>query len=126
MPKWSRVLGEPRGIGDLPFDPREPQRWQFPRSVGERRIALALRSAGSRLPYDPRCLDSATAGQIMLRRRSHPGVVIIGLASEGTKGQPRGAHAWLVGDSGAVTGGREAQGFAAASCFVPPTAPVGR
>jgi hypothetical protein len=120
MPRWSRVLGEPRSIGDLQFDPGRRERLQFPRSVGERWIALALRSAGRRLPYDPRCLDSATAGQIMLRRRSRPGVVIIGLDSDGIRGQPRGAHAWLVGKSGAVTGGAEAQDFAAVSCFVPP------
>lgn len=120
MPRWSRVLGEPLSVSELPFDPREPAMSQFPSSFGERRIALAVRSAERRLPYDPRCLDSATAGQIMMRRRSNPGIVIIGLLGAGAEGQSRRAHAWLVGESGGVTGGSEAQDYAPVSCFVPP------
>ncbi len=119
MPRWSRVLGETSAIADLDFDPTDLNTRRFPQSMGERRVALAIRSAGRRLPYGPRCLDEATAAQLMLRRRHHPGVVVIGLAARGEPGQKRRAHAWLIGSTGTVTGGPAAQGFVAASCFVP-------
>lgn len=120
MPRWSRALGETSRLTDLNFDPTDIRTRQYPRSVGEHHVALAIRSASKRLPYDPRCLDQATAGQLMLRGRRHPGVIVIGLSTENGPGKRRNAHAWLVGSTGAITGGAAARDYVAASCFIPP------
>lgn len=119
MPWWSRVLGENSGLTDLDFDPADIGRRRYPRSVGERRVATAIHAASKRLPYKPRCLDEATAGQLMLRERRHPGVVVIGLATDSEPGNRRKAHAWLVGSTGTVTGGAAARDYVSVSCFIP-------
>lgn|GEM_PF-322744 len=120
MPRWSRLLGESKTVRAVFDTPGDASRFPFAQSPGDRTIARAIRSAGSRMPYDPRCLDRATAGQLMLRRRRRSGVVVIGLAPGGHSDEKWGAHAWLVGASGVLTGGAEARSFTAASCFVPP------
>ncbi|MCH9816709.1 MAG: lasso peptide biosynthesis B2 protein [Actinomycetia bacterium] len=117
MPSWSRWLGTSKAPKDTFAAGTDPSCLLPSADPMERSVALAVRSAAARLPYDPRCLDRATAGQLMLRRRAQPGVVVIGLSPN--KSEAWGAHAWLVGRRGVITGGREARDFAAASCFVP-------
>jgi hypothetical protein len=84
------------------------------------------------LPFEPSCLAQATAGQVMLRRRGQPGVVVIGLrpptaaspVAEFPTGEDRdrwGAHAWLMGSAGALTGGPAAEGFTAINVFADAT-----
>ena len=123
MPKWQGLLGRSRSVRDIP-QPLDATRLRRPDEPKELDVYRSVRAAASRLPYDPRCLDRATAGQLMLRRRKHPGVVVIGLAKPSAEDLQESerwkAHAWLVGRSGAVTGGREAVGFVATSCFIPP------
>jgi hypothetical protein len=117
MPTWSGWLGRSKAPKDTFADATDLS-WLAPsHDPAERSVALAIRSAGARLPYEPRCLDRAIAGQLMLRRRRRPGVVVIGLSPKKT--ETWGAHAWLVGRAGVITGGREARELSAARCFVP-------
>lgn len=78
----------------------------------------AVRAASRAVPWTPRCLAEATAGQILLRRAGHPGVVVIGLRPTETGSWD--AHAWLLGRHGALTGGRAAAGFTATTVFEVP------
>lgn len=115
MERWSGLLGEHGPV---------PQQWQgsaivrLPARVDgqvEKAVAFAIQSGARRLPWKPTCLAEATAGQVMLRRRGGPGVVVIGLRPNGT---PKwDAHAWLLGRRGALTGGPAAQGFTPTTVF---------
>lgn len=69
-----------------------------------RKVGWAVRAASSRTPWKCTCLVQAAAVQIMLRRRSIPGTLYLGVcrSSEGLT-----AHAWvrcgsevLAGDAG--------------------------
>ncbi len=53
----------------------------------------------------------------MLRRRGKPGVVVIGLRSADGEWD---AHAWLLGERGALTGGIASEGFTATTVFEVP------
>lgn len=78
-------------------------------------MASAVRNACLRLSWEPTCLSQAATGQLMLRRRGGAGVVVIGLRPQfGAQWQ---AHAWLLGKRGALTGGRAADGFTAATIY---------
>ena len=110
MPRWSFLLGtatEPTAAGDFAGGGGLLGR--------EAAVASAVNVASWALPYQPNCLDRATAAQVMLRLRRQPGRVVIGLA-------PRDdwkAHAWLMGGSGTVVGGEQAAAFTAATVFIP-------
>lgn len=115
MTRWGRLLGTPaevpdtwRGqvVGVLPTQAASPE---------EARVASAVRRACRRLSWEPTCLAQAAAGQLMLRRRGGAGVVVIGLRAQ--RGAPWEAHAWLLGKCGALTGGRAADGFTAATVY---------
>jgi hypothetical protein len=85
-------------------------------------VAVALTRASRLIPFHPTCLAQATAGQVMLRRRGEPGVVVLGLRrpeieGDGSASPAWGVHAWLVGTEGALTGGSAASGFTATSAF---------
>ena len=118
MPRWSRLLGSAsappaawRGeqIGQLPL------RWA---SSSERKVFKAVDSASRLVPWHPKCLAEATAGQLMLRRLGSPGVVVIGLRPSEINATERwDAHAWLLGRHGALTGGPAARGFTATTVF---------
>ncbi len=121
MPRWSFVLGKHGAV---------PESWRGQRvvrlraaaaSLGERRVAKAILRGSEWLPFEPTCLAQATAGQVMLRRRHEPGVVVIGLRPNGENRHGRwDAHAWLLGRVGALTGGAAASGFTAATVFEAP------
>lgn len=117
MVKWSRVLGE---HGAVPAAWRGHAIEALPASRDtevENQVAGAIRAASRHLPWKPTCLAEATAGQVMLRRRGAPGVVVIGLRP-GPTGQAKwDAHAWLLGTRGALTGGPAAKGFTATTVF---------
>lgn len=114
MTRWSRVIGTHAAVPDewsvLP-EQAVPVRSA---DLEEDRVRRAIRRGAERLPWTPSCLAEAAAGQIMLRRRGKPGVVVIGL-------QPTeetwDAHAWLLGARGALTGGPAAAGFTATTVF---------
>lgn len=123
MTKWSAVLGAHGHV---------PPRWRgktlealpiSPDSRLEVFVTRAVRSGAAHLPWEPSCLAEATAGQVMLRRRGHAGVVVIGLRhpTDSTSG-PWDAHAWLLGRQGALTGGPAAAGFTATTVFEVPGA----
>ena len=87
----------------------------------ERKVVKAIESASRWVPWTPRCLAEATAGQVMLRQFGAPGVVVIGLRPADTAPtHPWNAHAWLLGEHGALTGGRAARGFTATTVFQVP------
>lgn len=125
MPRWSGVLGRP---GAVPAD------WQGNAVVAlpvraatlpELHTVRALRAARRLVPWSPRCLVEATAGQVLLRQQGSAGIVVIGLRppSDGqprTGGNPWDAHAWLIGETGALSGGPAAKGFTATTVFEVP------
>lgn len=119
MPRWAFLLGSaqevPKGwghdpVGDLPIQAA---------TSTERQVAVAVRRASSRLPGEPSCLAEALAGQLMLRRRGEPGVVVLGLRSRGADahGASWGAHAWLLGREGALVGAAAARGYTPATLY---------
>jgi hypothetical protein len=119
---WAPLLGRPTPVPEswqgLPLAESLPRIWGHGREV---RVCSALERAQARLPWRPSCLARAAAVQIMLRRRQSGGVVVIGL-----RPQPQGAplvHAWLLGRSGCLVGGREAQGFTPTTLFEVPQGP---
>jgi hypothetical protein len=129
MPRWSGVLGE---AGTVPPEWAGRSPTGVATSAGtltELRVAIAVDRACRMLPFNPTCLAQATAGQVMLRRRGEPGAVVIGLRpmaspTEYSRPNSRGtsdwkAHAWLMGSSGALTGGPAAAGFTASTAFRP-------
>lgn len=70
------------------------------------------------MPWTPKCLAEATAGQLLLRQLGSPGVVVIGLRpGEAEPVASWDAHAWLLGRRGALTGGPAAAGFTATTVF---------
>ncbi len=118
MPRWSRLLG---GIGPAPDNWRGerieelPLRWA---TVEERKVVKAVQSASRMVPWTPKCLAEATAGQLMLRQLGSSGVVVVGLRpSDPAPLSEWDAHAWLLGRHGALTGGRAARGFTATTVF---------
>jgi len=141
MPRWSSVLGRPTSVPDAwRASPvmSLPSRWDSP---AELRAATAVRSARRHLPWKPRCLAEAATAQLLLRAMGSPAVVVIGLRppaapTEVPNDNPSDAtpvdrpdnrssghweaHAWLVGRSGAITGGPAARGFTATTVFEVP------
>lgn len=108
-PRWEAAIGRKEMIAD---DPPLPSR--FPAGL-DREVSIATWSAARRLPFTPNCLEQALAARWMLRRRgSHP-IVVIGLSRD-RQGDP--AHAWLIGEGGAVlTGASSAPNFVAVTAF---------
>ncbi len=129
MRYWARVLGRPAPppeawmgvrVGSLPVQAA---------TLEEARAGRAVRRACRALPWKPTCLAEAAAGQVLLRQQGQPGVVMIGLRPTGpmdgtvpADGRPRwDAHAWLMGRSGAITGGPAAFGFTATTVYEVPS-----
>lgn len=117
MRRWSWVLGRTAAV---------PESWRGARieslpvrsaSLAEQRVLRAVRRASALVWWSPRCLAEATAGQVLLRQLGEPGVVVIGLRPSPDGGAPWDAHAWLVGRTGAITGGPAARGFTATTVF---------
>lgn len=118
MPKWSFVLGHAGAVPEPWSNARQPALPQRAATPIERRVARAVRAGGKRLSWQPTCLAEAIAGQALLRQFGEPGVVVIGLRP--TDEGPWDAHAWLLGRSGALTGGPAAKGFTATTVFEVP------
>jgi len=118
MPKWSRVLGTATAVPAGWRGERIellPLRWATP---SERKVVKAVHSASRMVPWAPKCLAEAAAGQLMLRQLGSPGVVVIGIRpGEDTSTAAWDAHAWLLGHHGALTGGRAVRGFTATTVF---------
>jgi len=69
----------------------------------ERRVAIAIRRAQYRSPFEANCLDQALAARWMLQRRGGHPVLVIGLNRANLSDEP---HAWLAGERGStITGG---------------------
>ena len=115
--RWSRVIGVHAGV-PTEWD-ATPEQSVPVRSgdIEEERVRRAIRRGAARLPWTPSCLAEAAAGQIMLRRRGKPGVVVIGLRPADGEWD---AHAWLLGERGALTGGIASEGFTATTVFEVP------
>jgi len=121
MSWWSGFLG--RSV-------RVPEHWQGVTGastkqslsvVEEREVAIAIGRACQRLPFSPTCLAQASAGQGMLRHRGRSGVVVIGLRRNPiSTAKSWEAHAWLLGVCGAITGGKQAEGFTPTNVFEVP------
>jgi hypothetical protein len=82
----------------------------------ERTVQGAVVRASRRLPVSTTCLDRAIAARALLRLKGSRPTLVIGLAP-GVSGEPWGAHAWLVGDTGVVVGGAEAAEFTPVTHF---------
>lgn len=109
MRYWRRHLnagvaaGSPADAGPLP-----------------RRVAGIVRAVARRLPVEAACLPRAMAAQWMLRRRGVASRLLFGVRG-GPDDRRREYHAWLVGDGGAIIGGREAGRYAAFPALPPGT-----
>ena len=115
MPRWSALIGRPTAVPAAWKGQRievVPLRWA---SASERKVVRAVEAAGRHLPWEPKCLAEAMVGQLLLRQFGTPGVVVVGLR-QGDDGA-WDAHAWLLGEHGALTGGRAARGFTATTVF---------
>ncbi|MCW2791287.1 MAG: hypothetical protein JWO76_385 [Nocardioides sp.] len=119
MTRWAWVLGRSCAVPDAWRGRRTTLLRSRAASRAEGNVAVAVRRAAARLPWEPTCLAEAFAGQVMLRRRHEPGAVVIGLRRPAEPDQPWDAHAWLVGRLGALTGGPAARGFTATAVFTP-------
>jgi hypothetical protein len=118
MPRWSRVLGR---VGAV------PNQWMGKKvdtlplrlaSLPEARAARAIVRASKALPWKPTCLAEAAAGQCLLRMARTSGVVVIGLRKTDLSVKDSwDAHAWLLGQRGAITGGPAATGFTATTVY---------
>lgn len=86
----------------------------------ELEVGVAVARAARRLPLATTCLDRAIAARLMLRVSGRRPAVVIGLAPDETPDAASsgwGAHAWLVGDTGVVVGGSEAEAFTPVTVF---------
>lgn len=108
-PRWEAAIGRKEMIAG---DPPLPS--QLPTGL-DREVSMATWSAARRLPFTPNCLEQALAASWMLRRRGSKPTVVIGLSRDR---QGDSAHAWLIGEGGAVlTGGASAPKFVAVTAF---------
>lgn len=118
MSWWSGVLGCSAQVPKHWQEVKRSSPIQRERTIEELEVAIAIRRASGRLPYRPTCLAQAAAGQIMLRHRERSGVVVIGLRQNPLSASKNWeAHAWLLGESGAITGGENAHGFTPTNVF---------
>ncbi|MDO8309898.1 MAG: lasso peptide biosynthesis B2 protein [Actinomycetota bacterium] len=118
MARWSWLVGEPAAVPDGWGGPTAAIPLRAADAV-EYRVSRAVTKGAQYLPWTPSCLAEAATGQFMLTRRGRPGVVVLGLRPV-AGGGPWEAHAWLVGERGALTGGRAAAGFTPTSVFEVP------
>lgn len=116
MTRWSRLLGRPAPVPDSWRGEAVTQLPSRAATATERQVAASVRRASQLLPWQPSCLAQAAAGQMMLRQRREPGVVVIGLQRPQSQADWK-AHAWLIGREGALTGGAAASGFTATTVF---------
>jgi hypothetical protein len=124
--RWSGILGN---VTPVPVEwlgkttPRLPRRAA---NSTEQKVAYLVSRASEKLFWEPSCLAQATAAQMLLRRHHSGGVVVIGLrkkAAEPSSGPAKDewmAHAWLLGQEGALSGGAAAEGFIATTLFSVP------
>jgi hypothetical protein len=77
---------------------------QEARAARAAEVAVALRSAASRLPWDCTCLTQALAGAVLLRVRRLPAVLHLGVLRNDESGEIE-AHAWLTCGADMVSGG---------------------
>jgi hypothetical protein len=64
-------------------------------AAAARAVARALERADSRLPLHFKCLPRAMATQWMLRRRSIPAAVVLGVLVAESRGTINDLHAWV-------------------------------
>lgn len=118
MTWWSGVLGRVRAVPEQWYGARITSLPVVAANNAERRVIIAVRRGSRLLPFKPKCLAEATAGQFLLRQMSVPGVVAFGLRPGDPESTgPWKAHAWLLGRRGALTGGPAARGFTATSLY---------
>jgi len=79
------------------------------------RIGWAVRAMARRTPWESACLAQAMTAKVMLRRRSLPSSLFLGLAKD--ENSDLQAHAWLSCGSTIVTGGEEHHRFTIMSSF---------
>lgn len=88
-----------------------PQDDPGPRAIG---VRDCLRAVADGLPWEPRCLERAVAGHLMLRRRGLSCTLYLGVNLEEGSLQ---AHAWLRCGSLAMSGQSEAAAYRTICCF---------
>ena len=106
--EWAGKLGE--HMADVPTIELKPQQREQVKL-----ISWAVQSAAMHVPWQAVCLPQAMAAKIMLRRRSIPSVLYLGMRKGDTN--PYHAHAWVQAGGEAITGG-QSPGFTVVSFFV--------
>ena len=97
--------------------PPAPDRPHSPELVA--RIGWALRAAAARSPWRSTCLAQALAGTGMLRRRSIPGTLTMGVAMAGGEPASLEAHAWLSCEGVMLTGAGACEKYSVVAKFTP-------
>jgi len=116
--RWQHLLGVPGPAGSLP-----PQNVFSPSPSStdpESLIVKSISRACTLLPYTPSCLAQAGAGLALLRQEGEVGHVVIGLQKPAGEEKTWPAHAWLVTESGILTGGTVVGDFVPTTLFSPP------
>jgi len=81
------------------------------------KIAWAIAAAAHRTPWVSTCLAQALAGAILLKRRSIPGLVYLGLAKDPATQGGYAAHAWLTSGDSILTGAGNHEGYTVIAIF---------
>jgi hypothetical protein len=121
MRVWSRVIGVPRKpeattagvLGSVPHDVDAGRT-----ESAERLVRRAIGRADLIMGEPFTCLEKASAGLMMLRRRRCSSMVVIGLMRpESQKDRPWEAHAWLETSTGVIIGGEGVDTFKPVTLF---------
>jgi len=82
-----------------------------------RMVGAAVRSAANYTPWGSVCLPQAVAAKWMLKRRSIPGTLYLGVMKDETKPEKMAAHAWLRCGQIILTGAKGHRQYTVVSTF---------
>ena len=82
-----------------------------------RMIGWAVRSAANYTPWESVCLPQAVAAKWMLKRRSFPGTLYLGVMKDETKPEKLAAHAWVRCGQLILTGAKGHRQYTVVSTF---------
>jgi hypothetical protein len=81
------------------------------------RIGWAVNAAAVRTPWESVCLGQALAGMAMLKRRSLPGLLCLGVAKNESGPDVMAAHAWLRSNDTVLTGNSGLDRYSVIACY---------
>ncbi|MDD4357378.1 MAG: lasso peptide biosynthesis B2 protein [Smithellaceae bacterium] len=82
-----------------------------------RMIGWAVRSGANYTPWESVCLPQAVAAKWMIKRRSIPGTLYLGVMKDETKPEKLAAHAWVKCGQVILTGAKGHRQYTVVSTF---------